>query len=73
LVTEFAVDAGIASVLLWEFRKARGTLTETRRCAIWQFNYLRGLGTNSTLDRLTAVTIQSGAAAATLAGAGLIS
>ncbi|KAF7348954.1 hypothetical protein MVEN_01416100 [Mycena venus] len=57
LVTEFAVDAGIASVLLWEFRKARGILTETR----------------STLNRLTAVTIQSGAAAATLAGAGLIS
>ncbi|KAJ7861857.1 hypothetical protein B0H14DRAFT_3863310 [Mycena olivaceomarginata] len=57
LVTEFAVDAGITLVLLWEFRKARGILTETR----------------STLDRLTAVTIQSGAAAATLAGAGLIS
>jgi len=51
------VDAGIASVLLWEFRKAKGILTETR----------------SVLDRLTAVTIESGAAAATLAGAALIS
>ncbi|KAF7347107.1 hypothetical protein MVEN_01464800 [Mycena venus] len=57
LVSEVAVNAGIASVLLWEFRKARGILTETR----------------SVLDRLIAVTIQSGAAAATLAGAGLIS
>jgi hypothetical protein len=35
LVTEVAVDAGIASALLWEFRKAREILTETRRCAIW--------------------------------------
>ncbi|KAJ7895725.1 hypothetical protein B0H13DRAFT_2338690 [Mycena leptocephala] len=57
LVTEFAVDTGITLVLLWEFRKARGILTETR----------------STLDRLTAVTIQSGTAVATLAGAGPIS
>ncbi|KAJ7807043.1 hypothetical protein B0H13DRAFT_2154417 [Mycena leptocephala] len=57
LVTEVAVDAGIASALLWEFRKAREILTETR----------------SILDRLTAVTIQSGAAAATLAGTALIS
>ncbi|KAF8209062.1 hypothetical protein K438DRAFT_1811662 [Mycena galopus ATCC 62051] len=57
LATEFSVNTGIASVLLWEFKKARGILTDTR----------------STLDRLTAVTIQSGAAAATLAGAGLIS
>ncbi|KAF7349880.1 hypothetical protein MVEN_01288500 [Mycena venus] len=56
LVTELAVDAGIASALLWEFRKAREILIETRRA----------------LDRLTAVTIQSGAAAATLAGATLI-
>ncbi|KAJ7924644.1 hypothetical protein B0H13DRAFT_2654720 [Mycena leptocephala] len=57
LVTEVAVDTGIASALLWEFRKAREILTETR----------------SILDRLTAVTIQSGAAAATLAGTALIS
>ncbi|KAJ6460601.1 hypothetical protein C8R45DRAFT_1180069 [Mycena sanguinolenta] len=56
LVTEGVVDAGIASVLLWEFRKARGTLKETQ----------------SVLDRLTAVTIQSGAAAATVAGAALM-
>ncbi|KAF7354412.1 hypothetical protein MVEN_01130200 [Mycena venus] len=56
LVTELAVNAGIASVLLWEFRKARGILTETRRA----------------LDRLTAITIQSGAAAAMIAGATLI-
>ncbi|KAF7344075.1 hypothetical protein MVEN_01697100 [Mycena venus] len=58
LVTEVAVDAGIASALLWEFRKARGlTMTKTR----------------GILDRLTAVTIQSGAAAAMLAGTALIS
>ncbi|KAJ7893032.1 hypothetical protein B0H13DRAFT_2012332 [Mycena leptocephala] len=57
LVTEVAVNAGIASVLLWEFRKAKGILTDTR----------------SVLDRLTTVTIESGAAAATLAGTALIS
>ncbi|KAJ7786759.1 hypothetical protein B0H14DRAFT_3163677 [Mycena olivaceomarginata] len=56
LVIDLVVDAGIASVLLWEFRKARGILKETQ----------------SVLDRLTAVTIQSGAAAATLAGGALI-
>ncbi|KAJ6460590.1 hypothetical protein C8R45DRAFT_941678 [Mycena sanguinolenta] len=55
-VTEVVVNAGIASVLLWEFRKADGTLKETQ----------------SVLDRLTAVTIQSGAAAATVAGVALI-
>ncbi|KAJ7037269.1 hypothetical protein C8F04DRAFT_1093106 [Mycena alexandri] len=60
LVTEVAVDAGIASALLWEFRKARKTLTETHSVL-------------ERLNRLTAVTIQSGAAAATLAGAALIS
>ncbi|KAJ6494550.1 hypothetical protein C8R45DRAFT_988385 [Mycena sanguinolenta] len=57
LVTEVAVDAGIASVLLWEFRKAREALIRTQ----------------SALDRLITVTIQSGAAAATLAGTALIS
>ncbi|KAJ6491030.1 hypothetical protein C8R45DRAFT_1138000 [Mycena sanguinolenta] len=57
LVAEFAVNAGIAAVLLWEFRKVRGFLKDTR----------------SIIDRLIAVTIQSGAATATLAGAGLIS
>jgi hypothetical protein len=72
MVTELAVNAGIASVLLWEFRKARGILTETRRCTIWQFVYLHGSCTGRALDRLTAITIQSGAAAATIAGATLI-
>ncbi|KAJ6526389.1 hypothetical protein B0H19DRAFT_1275747 [Mycena capillaripes] len=56
LVTEVAVDAGIASVLLWEFRMAKGILTEAR----------------SALDRLIALTIQSGAAAATLASGSLM-
>ncbi|KAF8167025.1 hypothetical protein K438DRAFT_1856476 [Mycena galopus ATCC 62051] len=56
MVTELAVNTGIASALLWEFRKAREILTETRRA----------------LDRLTAITIQSGAAAATIAGGTLI-
>ncbi|KAF7369685.1 hypothetical protein MVEN_00299700 [Mycena venus] len=57
LITEVVVDTGIASALLWEFRKASGILTETK----------------GILDRLTVVTVQSGAAAATLAGGGLIS
>ncbi|KAJ7309277.1 hypothetical protein DFH08DRAFT_899427, partial [Mycena albidolilacea] len=57
LVTEVAVDAGITSALLWEFRKARGILTETK----------------GILNRLTAVTIQSGATASMLVGAALIS
>ncbi|KAJ7819686.1 hypothetical protein B0H14DRAFT_3472855 [Mycena olivaceomarginata] len=56
LVTEFAVDASITSALLWEFKKASSILTETK----------------GTLNRLRAVTIQSGAAAAMLAVAGLI-
>jgi hypothetical protein len=74
LVTEVAVNAGIASALLWEFRKASGILTETKGCAIWQILYqLHDSGIISILDRLTAVTIQSGAAATTLAGAALIS
>ncbi|KAF7374096.1 hypothetical protein MSAN_00290700 [Mycena sanguinolenta] len=61
LITEVAVDAGIASALIWEFRKAKGVLilSETR--------------TMSVLDKLTAISIQSGAAAATLAGTALIS
>ncbi|KAJ6578559.1 hypothetical protein B0H19DRAFT_1253777 [Mycena capillaripes] len=63
LITEVAVDAGIASALLWELRKASAILAETR--------VLRD--TRSVLDRLTAVTLQSGAAAATLAGTALIS
>jgi hypothetical protein len=72
MVSELAVDAGIASVLLWEFRKARGILTETRRCTIRQFIYLHDLCTGRALDRLTTITIQSGTAAATIAGAALI-
>ncbi|KAF8198301.1 hypothetical protein K438DRAFT_1967041 [Mycena galopus ATCC 62051] len=56
LVTEVVVDVSIVSVLLWEFRKAKGILRETQRA----------------LDRLTAVTVQSGAAAAMLACGGLI-
>ncbi|KAJ6533556.1 hypothetical protein B0H19DRAFT_1186272 [Mycena capillaripes] len=56
LVSEVAVNAGIATALLWEFRNARGILKETR----------------SVLGRLTAVTIQSGAAGATIAGTALI-
>ncbi|KAJ7696883.1 hypothetical protein B0H14DRAFT_3529563 [Mycena olivaceomarginata] len=51
-----AVDVSITSALLWEFKKASSILTETK----------------GTLNRLRAVTIQSGAVAATLAGAGLI-
>ncbi|KAJ7321570.1 hypothetical protein DFH08DRAFT_818429 [Mycena albidolilacea] len=72
LATEAAVDVGIASVLLWEFRRAKAILTETQRRVICHFIYLPGSGINSALNRLTAVTIQSGAAAATLAGGGLI-
>jgi hypothetical protein len=73
LVTEVTVDASITSALLWEFRKASSILTETKGCAIWQILYqLHSSGILSILDRLTAVTIQSGAAAAMLAGAGLI-
>jgi hypothetical protein len=74
LVTEVVVDAGIASALLWEFKKASGILIHTKGCAICQILYqLHGSGIISILDRLTAVTIQSGAAAATLAVAALIS
>ncbi|KAJ7348515.1 hypothetical protein DFH08DRAFT_1000430 [Mycena albidolilacea] len=73
LVTEVTVDVAITSALLWEFRKASSILTETKRCTIWQILYqLHGSGILSVLDRLTAVTIQSGAAAAALAAAGLI-
>ncbi|KAJ7669690.1 hypothetical protein B0H14DRAFT_3692100 [Mycena olivaceomarginata] len=63
LVTEVAVDVGITSALLWEFRKASSILTEAKGCAIWQILYQL-----HSLD----ILIQSGAAAATLAGAGLI-
>ncbi|KAJ7847350.1 hypothetical protein B0H14DRAFT_3138542 [Mycena olivaceomarginata] len=56
LVTEAVADLGIAAALLWEFRKARRNLVEKR----------------SVLDRLVAVTIQTGTATATLAVAALI-
>jgi hypothetical protein len=73
-ITGAVVDAGIALVLLWEFRKASGILTEAKGCAISQILYqLHGSGIISILDRLTAVIIQSGAAAATLAVAAVIS
>ncbi|KAJ7354063.1 hypothetical protein DFH08DRAFT_803981 [Mycena albidolilacea] len=73
LVTEVTVNVSITSALLWEFRKASSILTEAKGCAIWQILYrLHSLDFLSILDRLTAVTIQSGAAAATLAVAGLI-
>ncbi|KAJ6527837.1 hypothetical protein B0H19DRAFT_1083919 [Mycena capillaripes] len=68
LATKAAVDVGIASVLLWEFRKAKAIVRETQRRVICHFIYLPGSGINSALSRLTAVAIQSGAAAATLAG-----
>ncbi|KAJ6530758.1 hypothetical protein B0H19DRAFT_1082470 [Mycena capillaripes] len=68
LATDAAVDVGIASVLLWEFRKAKAIVRETQRRVICHFIYLPGSGINSALSRLTAVAIQSGAAAATLAG-----
>ncbi|KAF8135364.1 hypothetical protein K438DRAFT_1997347 [Mycena galopus ATCC 62051] len=58
LVTEVVVDTSIALALLWEFKKAKEILLgETKRV----------------MDRLMAVTIQSGALAATLATAALIS
>ncbi|KAJ7847974.1 hypothetical protein B0H13DRAFT_2362153 [Mycena leptocephala] len=56
LVTEAIIDLGIAAALLWELRKARGIMAERR----------------SVLDRLVAVTFQTGAAAATVAVAALI-
>jgi hypothetical protein len=74
VVTEVTVNAGITSALLWEFRKTRGIATDTKGYASWQIPYqLHGSDIISKLDRLTAVTIQSGATAATLAGAALIS
>ncbi|KAJ6478681.1 hypothetical protein DFH09DRAFT_1379159 [Mycena vulgaris] len=56
LVTEAVADLSIAAALLWELRKARPTLVHTR----------------SVLDRLVALTIQTGTATATLAVATLI-
>ncbi|KAF7328257.1 hypothetical protein MVEN_02565600 [Mycena venus] len=51
LVTEAVADLSIAAALLWELRKARPTLVDTR----------------SVLDRLVALTIRTGTATATLA------
>ncbi|KAJ6550957.1 hypothetical protein DFH09DRAFT_1167955 [Mycena vulgaris] len=51
LVTEAVADLTIAAALLWELKKARPTLTETR----------------SVLDRLVVSTIRTGTATATLA------
>ncbi|KAJ7864347.1 hypothetical protein B0H13DRAFT_2281909, partial [Mycena leptocephala] len=56
LVTEAVADLSIAAALLWQLKKARPTLVETR----------------SVLDRLMALTIQTGTATATLALATLI-
>ncbi|KAJ6506957.1 hypothetical protein C8R45DRAFT_971104 [Mycena sanguinolenta] len=51
LVTEAVADLSIAAALLWELKKARPTLVDTR----------------SILDRLVALTIRTGTATATLA------
>ncbi|KAJ7249629.1 hypothetical protein C8J57DRAFT_1723826 [Mycena rebaudengoi] len=56
LVTEVIADLGIAAALLWELRKVRDIMGDKR----------------SVLDRLVAVTLQTGTAAATLAVAALI-
>ncbi|KAJ7466291.1 hypothetical protein FB451DRAFT_1260590 [Mycena latifolia] len=56
LVTEAVADLSIAAALLWELRKARPSLVDTR----------------SVLDRLVALTIRTGAATATLAVATVI-
>ncbi|KAJ7025217.1 hypothetical protein C8F04DRAFT_140642 [Mycena alexandri] len=56
LVAEAVADLSIAAALLWELRKARPTLVDTR----------------SVLDRLVALTIRTGTATATLAVATVI-
>ncbi|KAF7328345.1 hypothetical protein MVEN_02550000 [Mycena venus] len=56
LVFEAVADLSIAAALLWELRKARPTLVDTR----------------SVLDRLVALTIRTGTATATLAVATVI-
>ncbi|KAJ7205482.1 hypothetical protein GGX14DRAFT_568820 [Mycena pura] len=60
LVTEAVTDLSISAALLWEFRKARRNLIETQRPL------------NGALDRLVAVTIQTGTVTATIAVAALI-
>ncbi|KAJ7210391.1 hypothetical protein GGX14DRAFT_565599 [Mycena pura] len=80
LVTEAVTDLSISAALLWEFRKARRNLIETRRCE------LRSLLSrnvclivvvdtrplNGTLNRLVVVTIQTGTVTATIAVVALI-
>ncbi|KAJ7323914.1 hypothetical protein DFH08DRAFT_817395 [Mycena albidolilacea] len=56
LVTEAVVDINIAATLLWQLRKARPNLVETR----------------SVLDRLVILTIQTGTATAALSVGGLV-
>ncbi|KAJ7683816.1 hypothetical protein B0H14DRAFT_3534924 [Mycena olivaceomarginata] len=56
LVTEAVVDINIAATLLWQLRKARPNLVETR----------------SVLDRLVTLTIQTGTATAALSVGGLV-
>ncbi|KAJ7869406.1 hypothetical protein B0H13DRAFT_2350935 [Mycena leptocephala] len=56
LVAEAVADLSIAAALLWQLRKAKPTLVETR----------------SALDQLMALTIQTGTATATLAVATLV-
>ncbi|KAF7337425.1 hypothetical protein MSAN_02269000 [Mycena sanguinolenta] len=56
LITEAVADLSIAAALLWQLWKARPTLVETRRV----------------LDRLMALTVQSGAATAMVAVAVLV-
>ncbi|KAJ7831688.1 hypothetical protein B0H14DRAFT_3463863 [Mycena olivaceomarginata] len=56
LATEAVVDIDIAATLLWQLRKARPNLVETR----------------SVLDRLVTLTIQTGTATATLSVGGLV-
>ncbi|KAJ6528135.1 hypothetical protein B0H19DRAFT_1334348 [Mycena capillaripes] len=79
LVTAAVVDLSIAAALLWQLRKIRPTLVETRRCGISGCRLRRNLWLitvaatlNSVLDQLVALTIQSGTATATLAVAALI-
>ncbi|KAJ7866436.1 hypothetical protein B0H14DRAFT_3442431 [Mycena olivaceomarginata] len=56
LVTEAVVDINIAATLLWQLRKARPNLVETR----------------SVLDRLVTLTIQTGTATVALSVGGLV-
>jgi hypothetical protein len=76
LVTEAVADLGVAAALLWEFRKAKRNLGETRfgRHQLYGNAWLIIVTAipNSVLDRLVALTIRTGTATATLAVATLI-